>query len=90
MNEKNLKYGWNILLIMLWVLLLSDFFYRVVFFPVEVVAMHDYFYIVAFPMTYYFSRKRKDIMAMKGSMIGLIFSLVAKFGFMAGSILMWK
>lgn len=90
MGEKIVKYGWKISLIMLWILMLVDLFYRVLFFPAEFVAMHDYFLIVVFPIVYYFSRKQKDKLVMKGSTLGLIVSLISKFGFMAGSMLMWK
>jgi hypothetical protein len=90
MGDKVVKYGWKVSLIMLWILLLVDLFYRVLFFPAEFVAMHDYFFIVAFSTVYYFSRKQKDKLVMKGSMLGLIVSMISKFGFMAGSMMIWR
>lgn len=88
--EKIVKHGYKVLLLALWIFLIVDISIRVMFFPAEVIAMYDYFFIIAFPMIYYIAKGRKDKIVTKGAMLGVAVSLISKFGFMAGSMLIWR
>lgn len=83
------KFIWIISLFLTLALMVNDLFLRIRIFPAEYVTSGDYIFPFVLAVIYYFTRKYNMNVISNLALGGFVVSLINKFGFMIGSILMW-